>query len=66
MLQYCLGLVLLDGFGHHVEDGVHHSSTELEIKVRFDTLLRDSLGDALAIPALELPSQKIAEPRKLK
>lgn len=56
MLQNCLRLVLLDRFGHHVEDRMHDGSAEFEIEVRFDTLFRDSLGDTFAVPALELPS----------
>mmetsp|Transcript_2955 Transcript_2955/g.8791 ORF Transcript_2955/g.8791 Transcript_2955/m.8791 type:complete len:467 (+) Transcript_2955:3703-5103(+) len=33
VLEDCLGLVLLDALRHHVEDVVHHRSTQLEIKV---------------------------------
>lgn len=48
MLQDSLRLVLLDSLGHHVEDIVHDGSSELEIEVRFDTLLRDSLCDSVS------------------
>jgi hypothetical protein len=47
VLQDRLGLVLLDPLGHHVENIVHDGGTELEIKVRLDTLLGDGLGDSV-------------------
>lgn len=60
MLQDRLGLVLLDGLRHHVEDVVHHCCAELKVIVRLDTLLGNSLCNAFAVSAFELTSQKIA------
>jgi len=62
MLQNRLRLVLLDRLGHHVQDVVHHRGTQLQVVVRFDTLLRDSLGDTLAVSTFELTREKIAKP----
>lgn len=62
VLQDRLRLVLLDALGHHVEDVVHDRRAELEVEVRVDTLLRDRLGDALRVAALELSSEEVAEP----
>jgi hypothetical protein len=45
MLEDGLGLVLLDTLGHHVENVVHDGSSELEVEVGLDPLLRDRLGD---------------------
>jgi hypothetical protein len=64
MLQNRLRLVLLDRLGHHVQDVVHHRGTQLQVVVRFDTLLRDSLGDTLAVSTFELTREKIAKPGK--
>lgn len=39
MLQDGAGLVLLDTFWHHVQDVMHHSRSQLQVKVRLDSLL---------------------------
>ena len=57
MLQDGLCLVLLDRFWHHVENVVHDSRTKLQIVMRFDSLLRDRLGNSFAVTTLELTSQ---------
>ena len=62
MLQNRLRLALLDGLGHHAQDVVDHRGTQLRVVVRFDTLLRDSLGDTLAFFTFELTCEKIAKP----
>lgn len=64
MLQDRLGLILLDRLWHHIQNIVHDSRTKLQIIVRLDTLLRDSLRDAFAVATLELTSQQISEPDK--
>lgn len=43
MLQYGSGLVLLDTFRHHVDYVVHNRRAELQVEVRLDALLGDSL-----------------------
>ena len=62
MLQNGSGLVGSDAFGHHVNDVVHHSRTELQVKVTLHSLLGDGLGHAFADTALELSSQQVAQP----
>ena len=52
-----LGFICFYPLGHHVEDVVHDGGTKFEVKVRFHPLLRDGLGDALGMPALELASK---------
>lgn len=47
MLQNSLGLVLLNSFGHHIQNIVHDSRSELEVEMRLDPLLRNSLGDTI-------------------
>ena len=64
MLQNRLRLTLLDGLGHHAQDVVDHRGTQLRVVVRFDTLLRDGLGDTLAVSTFELMCEKITEPRR--
>lgn len=51
VLQDGPGFVLLDPFWHHVQDVVHHSCPELQVKVRLHALLRDSLCDTLGVTA---------------
>mmetsp|Transcript_6179 Transcript_6179/g.20144 ORF Transcript_6179/g.20144 Transcript_6179/m.20144 type:complete len:665 (-) Transcript_6179:1552-3546(-) len=62
VLEDRLGLVGLDALGHHVEDVVHDGGAEFEVEVRLDALLRDGLGDALGVAALELAGEQVAEP----
>lgn len=57
MLQDRLRFVLLDRLGHHVKNIVHDCSTELQIVVRLDTLLRNSLCNALAVSSFKLTSE---------
>ena len=63
MLQNGLRLVLLDRLGHHVEDVVHHGSTQLKIIVRLHTLLRNGLRDTLAVTSFELTGKQVSKPR---
>jgi hypothetical protein len=63
MLQNRLGLVLLDRLGHHVQDIVHHRSTQFQVIVRLNALLRDGLRDTLAVTALKLTGEEVTEPR---
>jgi len=65
MLQNCLRLVLLDRLGHHVKNIVHDSSAQFEVVVRLDTLLRNRLGDALAVSPFELTSEQVSKPIKM-
>lgn len=65
MLQDRLRLVLLNRLGHHVQDVVHNCRAELEIKVRFNALLRDRLGDSLRVTALELTGEQIPKPETI-
>ena len=62
MLQDSLCLVLLDRFRHHVKNIVHNSGTKLQVVVRLNTLLRNSLGNTLAISALKLTGEKVTKP----
>ncbi len=39
-----------------------YRSTELEIVVTFDALLRDGVRDSLRLPPLEVSAEQIAEP----
>ena len=63
VLQNGLRLVLLDRLRHHVQNIVHNGSAQFEIIVRFDTLLRNSLRDSLAVSALELTRQQVSKPK---
>lgn len=49
MLKDGSGLVLLDTLRHHIQDVMHHSSSQLQIKVRFHTLFGHSLGNTLRV-----------------
>lgn len=49
VLQDGSGLVLFDALGHHVQDVVHHSSTQLQVKVRLHTLFSNRLGYTLGM-----------------
>jgi hypothetical protein len=62
MLQNRVDLVLLDALGHHIHQIAHDSSAKLQVEVRFDTLLRDCLGNTLAVSALELTREQVTEP----
>ena len=62
MLQNRPRLVLLDALRHHVNDIVHHGGAQLQIKVGLDALLGDGLGDALAVAALKLSAEQVAQP----
>ena len=62
MLQDGAGLVLLDSFRHHVQNVVHDGRSQLQIKVRLDSLLRHRLGDTLRMTALELAREQVAQP----
>jgi len=62
MLQDGLGLVLLDRLWHHVQDIVHHRSTQFQVIMRLDTLFRDGLRDAFAVTALELTGEEVTKP----
>ena len=62
MLQYRARLVRLDSLGHHIQDIVHHSGTELQIKVRLHTLFGHRLGDTFRMTTFELSREEIAQP----
>ena len=62
MLQHCVDFALLDTFRHHVHEIGHDGSTQLEIEVRFDTLLGDSLGHTLRVTTFELSAQQVTKP----
>jgi hypothetical protein len=62
MLQNRFGFVLLDRLRHHVENIMHHSSTQLQVVVGLNTLLRYRLRDAFAVSSLELTSKEVAKP----
>lgn len=49
MLQDGSRLVLFDALRHHVQDVMHYSSTQLQVKVRLHTLFGHSLGYALRV-----------------
>lgn len=53
VLQDGSGLVLFDALGHHVQDVVHHSGTQLQVKVRLHTLFGDRLGYALGVTSCQ-------------
>lgn len=50
MLQNGPSLVLLDSLRHHVQDVVHHSCSQLQVKVRLHTLFSHSLCNSLRVP----------------
>ena len=56
MLENRLTLVLLNTFRHHIKQIMHHGSTELKVKVRFNTLLRNRLAPCASITTLKLTS----------
>ena len=62
MLQDGLRLVLLDRFGHHIQDIVHDSGTKFQVVVRLNTLFRDRLRNTLAVSAFELTCQQVTKP----
>ena len=62
MLQDGAGLVLLDPLWHHVQNVVHHSCTQLQVKVALNSLLCDRLGHALGVSALELSREEVTQP----
>lgn len=66
MLQDSLGFILLDRLGHHIEDIMHHSSTQLEIEMGLDSLFRDCLGDTFTVTTLELTSKQVSKPVDVK
>lgn len=49
VLQDGSGFVLFDALRHHVQDVMHHCSTQLQVKVGLHTLLGNSLGDTLRV-----------------
>lgn len=49
VLQDGSGLVLFDALWHHVQDVVHHGSTQLQVKVRLHTLFGHCLGYSLGV-----------------
>lgn len=49
MLQDGPGFVLFDTLRHHVQDVMHHRSTQLQIKVGLNTLFGHCLGYALGV-----------------
>ena len=57
VLQHCVDLILLDTLRHHVHEISHNGSTKLQVEVRLDSLLGDSLRHALTVAALELSAQ---------
>lgn len=62
MLQNNTGLVLFDSFRHHVQNVMHDSSSQLQVKVAFNSLLGDCLGNAFRVSPFKLSGQKIAKP----
>ena len=62
MLQDGSGLVGSDAFRHHIDDVMHHSCAELQVKVTLHALLGDGLCHALANTSLELTGQQVAQP----
>jgi len=51
MLQDGSGFVLFDPFWHHVQNVMHYSCPQLQVKVRLHTLLCDSLCYTLRVTA---------------
>ena len=62
MLQNSVDLVLLDSLRHHIHEITHDRSAELQVKVRFNTLLCDSLRNTLAMSAFELTGEQVTKP----
>lgn len=58
MLQDGPGLVLLDALWHHVQDVVHHSSTELQVKVGLHALLGHGLRNSLGVTTYKTKKKK--------
>lgn len=47
---------------HHVQDVVHHCRTQLQIIMRFNSLLGDSPRHSLGLSTFELPRKKVPKP----
>src|SRR5690606_5486246 len=62
MLQDCVDLAILHSNRHHVGNVMNNSGTQFEIKMGFNSLLRDSLRNTLGVTTLELTRQKISQP----
>jgi hypothetical protein len=56
------GLILADTFWHHVQNVMHNRKPQLQVEVRFHSLLGDGFGDAFAVAAFELAGKQISEP----
>ena len=55
MLQDGASLVLLDTFWHHVQDVMHHSRSQLQVKVRLNALFCHlHITPDRSVPAMEL------------
>lgn len=62
MLNDSLRLILPDRLGHHIDNVVHDSGSQLKVILRLDTLLGHGLRHALAITSFELTSKQVAKP----
>ncbi len=62
MLQNGSRLILLNTFGHHVKNIVHHSSSQLQVIMTLYPLFGDSLCHSLRMASLELPGKEVTQP----
>lgn len=60
VLQDGSGLVLFDPLRHHVQDVMHHSCTQLQVKVRLHTLFGHSLCNTLRVTSCRGNQSKTA------
>lgn len=62
MAQDCTRLVGSDSGRHRVQNVVHDGRAQLQIKVGLNSLLGNRASDSFGVTALELASQKVAQP----
>lgn len=62
MLQDDTGLVGTNTLRHHVKNIVKHSSVQLQVELRLNSLLGHSLGNTLGLSSLELSGKQVAKP----
>lgn len=62
MLQDGLCLIRFNTFRHHIIDIHDHTSSQLQVILRLNSLLGDCLGDAFTVTTFKLSGKEIAEP----
>ena len=62
MLENGPSLVLFDSLWHHVQNVVHHRSSQLQVEMTLHSLLGDRLGHAFRVSTFELSREEVSEP----